>query len=192
MKQIESLFLGIIAALGALVIELFVFAVFGTASLDKNIIAENVSSLNYLLVVTVFIEEIFKYLIIIKRIEYFSIGRALILNSLLVGLGFSGVETALIYLGSAGGTIPYQSLIEIISIHIFTAGIIGYFIATRNPKKISTFAIAVVLAAFFHLSYNILALYRNDWISISIPIFLGMLLAISIFNLIVVNRKLAS
>jgi hypothetical protein len=192
MKQIESLFLGIIAALGALVAELFIFAIFGTMSLDKNIISQNVSTLNYLLVITVFVEEIFKYLIIMKRIELFSIGRILILNSFLVGLGFAVVESGLIYFKSADNLIPYQNLFEIILIHVFTAGIIGYFIATRNPKKISTFILAVSIAVFFHLVYNILAFYRNDWINISILFFLLILLFINIFNLTTVNRKLAS
>jgi hypothetical protein len=192
MKQIESLFLGIIAALGALVIELFVFAVFETTSLDKNIIAQDVSSLNYLLVIAVLVEEVLKYLIILKRIESFSIGRLLILNSFLVGLGFAGVESGLIYLRSAGGLVPYQSLTEIILVHVFTAGIIGYFIATRNPKSIATFAKAILAAVFIHLSYNILALYRNDWINIIILVFLGGLAVINILNLAIIERRLAS
>lgn len=192
MKQIESLFLGIIAALGALVVELFIFAIFGTASLDKNIIAQDVSSLNYLLVITVLVEEIFKYLIIIKRVESFSMGRILILNSFLVGLGFAGVESSLIYFRSAGGLIPYQSLAEIILIHIFTAGIIGYFIATRNPQKITTSIKAISIAVFIHLAYNIMVIYRNDQISIIILAFLGGLAAINILNLVIIERRLAS
>lgn len=192
MKQIESLFLGIIAALGALVTELIIFVIFGMASFDKNIIAQDLSSLNYLLVTAVFIEEILKYLIIQKRIESFSIGRTLILNSFLVGLGFAGVESALIYFRSAGSSIPYQSLMEIILIHIFTAGIIGYFIATRNPQKISTVLKAVSIAAFIHLSYNILVLYRNDWINIIILFFLAGLAVVNIFNIVITERRLAS
>jgi hypothetical protein len=192
MKQIESLFLGIIAALGALVVELFIFAIFGTMSLDKNIISQNVSSLNYLLVTAVFLEEIFKYLIIIKRVEFFSMGRILILNSFLVGLGFAGVESSLIYFRSAGGLIPYQSFVEIILIHIFTAGIIGYFIAARNPQKIATSIKAILIAVFIHLSYNIMVLYRNDRINIIILAFLGGLAIINIINLAIIERRLAS
>jgi RsiW-degrading membrane proteinase PrsW (M82 family) len=193
MKQIESLFLGIIAALGALFLELIVFFIFsGELDYGKGLfLEESLISSNYLIIATAFIEELFKYLIIVKRLDYFSLGRGLIFNSLLLGLGFAAVESILIFT-STGSSIPYRNLIEISILHIFTAGLAGYFVATRNPQKLATAFKAVSIATFLHLAYNFMAINRGGIINLAILLLLGTLVIFNLYNLAALNRKLAS
>jgi len=205
MKQIESLFLGILAALGALVSQSFILLIIGffirkseiSAYGQKTIGFSDTNMLPLLVVIpiAVLVEEIFKYVIIVKRVDLISYGRSLLFNSLLVGLGFAGLEAFLIYSGFGNRIISsmnVQNVIEIISIHIFTAGIIGYYVATRNPKKIATFFEAVFIAFLIHLTYNVLALYRGPFLNPFIFALLAVLFIINFSNFISINKKLAS
>ena len=72
MRQIESFFWGIIAALGALFIELLVFI--GFSAIQNSGIRLSFSQLFLLpgfVIAAAFIEESFKYLIIAKRIDLY-------------------------------------------------------------------------------------------------------------------------
>ncbi|GBE16490.1 hypothetical protein BMS3Abin15_00307 [bacterium BMS3Abin15] len=206
MRQIESLFLGIIAALGAVVLELIVlviisiFADYETALTSESLFSLNampktLSAFHYLLLTSAVIEESLKYVMIVKRVEVFSLDRKIILNSFLVGLGFALVEVVLIYgkISSGSAEFFYQNIAEIILIHVSTAGIIGYFIATRNPKKIRTFIKPVAIVVFFHLLYNLLVVYRDNYLADPLIIsLLTILVVVNIFNIMVINRRLAS
>jgi CHASE2 domain-containing sensor protein len=117
-----------------------------------------------------------------------SLEKSYIINSLLVGLGFFGVELTLILMSK---NLPgAQSLIEIAILHIGTAGLIGYFVATKNPKKITTFLLAIVFAIVFHASYNLLLLQREAIQNYSIFAILGLLILLNIANFFRISNKL--
>lgn len=190
MAQLESFFLGIIASLGALVIELVVFIGFSFfTNSTSDVTFSQLFTIPQLLVVSVFIEEIFKYIVIAKRVEMMSLGRSYLINSFFVGLGFFAIELGMI---SMTGTLPATNLlIEIAIIHIGTAGLIGYMIAVGNPRKVGTFLSAVILTAIFHVSYNLLALDRTVLTNYAIFAVLAMLIFFNVINLARINRKLA-
>ena len=190
MAQVESIFWGIIAALGALVIELVFFI---GSSIYSNPLAEISFSQFFILpqfiIVAVCIEETFKYIVISKRIDMLSLEKSYIINSLFVGLGFFGVEMALIFMSK---NMPAtQFLIEIAILHLGTAGLIGYFVATKNPKKITTFLLAIFFTITFHASYNILLLKRESIQNYLIFALLGLLVVLNIANFFRIGHKLA-
>lgn len=189
-NALESIFWGIIAALGALVVELIFFIGF---SIYVNPIAEISLSQFFVIpqyiLIAVCIEEIFKYIIIAKQIDQFSLEKSYIINSFFVGLGFLGVELALIFISN--GFPPIQSLLEIAIIHIGTTGLIGYFVATGNPKKITTFLLAMFFAIAFHASYNLLLLKREPLQNYIVFVILGLLILLNIWNFFRISRKLA-
>lgn len=190
MRQLESFFWGIIAALGALVIELIVYIGFSVSNDPTG----SVSFAQFFLIprfilIGAAIEEIFKYIIISKRIDMLSMRRSYIFNSFLVGLGFFSVELGLIMLT---GNLPQSNILgEIAILHIGTAGIIGYIIATKNPKKISTFLQAVILATLLHGTYNLLILKRTFILNYAITSLLAIIVFLNLINLIRIGRKLA-
>lgn len=190
MAQIESFFWGIIAALGALIIELIIFIAFSTSgNPTQNISFSSLFAIPQLIIIAAFIEELFKYLIIVKRVDVMSMGRTSLVNSFFVGAGFLSTELALI---SQASTLPPTNLlIEISIIHIGTAGLIGYIIATKNPNKISTLLIAIILATILHSSYNLLVLKRIPISNYAIFALLGTILFANFINLIRINSKLA-
>jgi len=190
MAQIESIFWGIIAALGALVVELVFFI---GSSIYANPLAEISFSQFFIIpqfiIVAACIEEVFKYIVISKIIDRFSFEKSYIINSLFVGLGFFGVEMALILMSK---NLPeIQFLIEIAIVHLGTAGLIGYFVATKNPKKITTFLLSIIFAIAFHASYNLLLLKREHIQNYLIFAILGILVLFNIANFFRINSKLA-
>lgn len=208
MKQLTSFFLGILAALGALVTQVF-FLLSATFFIDNGnnpdfdifslLSAGTFSSFGIfpflILPAIVLTEELFKYLVIIKRIEPFHIGNAVLINSFLVGAGFAAVELFIIYGSLSGITFadfPFQKLAEIALVHIFTSGIIGFFVALKNPTQFSTAFKAILSAFLVHLIYNILVIFPNDFSNLLTLVFLAALLIITVFNLIGVQREFAS
>lgn len=208
MKTIESFFLGILAALGALVTQAFFLLSAATfigqgSNPDFDIFSLlNTSTLSsfeifpfLILPAIVLTEELFKYLVIIKRVEPFHVGKSVVLNSFMVGFGFAVVELFIIYEnmnGLALADFPFQKLAEITLVHIFTSGIIGFFVALKNPTSFSTFLKAVSSAFFVHLIYNTMAVFQNDFSNMLIVVFLTILLIINTFNLISVEKEFAS
>lgn len=189
-NSIESFFWGIIAALGALIVELVVFIFFSSS--DNQV--ANSSFLQFFIVpqfiiIGVFIEEIFKYVVISKCVEKFSLQRSYITNSLFVGLGFFSIELGLILTTSM--IVGINLLIELAIIHIGTAGIIGYIVAIKNPKKIGSFIYAMIFATFFHGAYNFLIIDRTFILNYAIFVLLGIIILINFINLIKINNKLA-
>jgi hypothetical protein len=191
MRQIESFFWGIIAALGALVVQLVVYIGFtfyanGTAI---NVSFSQLFAIPAFIIIGVFIEESFKYLIVSKKIETFSQDRSYLTNSIFLGLGFFITELGLIFLSTT--TFQFDVLREIAIIHIGSAGLIGYIVAMKNPKKISTFLYAVLVTSFFHGAYNLLIIQRTFVTNYAIFILLTILVLLNIFNLLFINRRLA-
>ncbi len=146
MKYLESFFWGIVAALGALVLEFLITEVFQIslpASLSFAVIAAGA-------------EETLKYLAIAKRIRTLFEKKYLILASLLAGLSFAMVEVFLIYekIGAEWQKY-YPNIAGIILLHILTAGIIGYFIAAGDVKKWRVPAKTLGTAFILHLAFNL-------------------------------------
>lgn len=201
MKQIESLFLGIIAALGALVLELVVLLAISITTGSEIYLSFDVLDtvprtllIFYgFLLASVIIEESLKYLMITKKVEKFSIDRQIVLNALLVGIGFALVEIVLIYerISASTDAFFYRNILEVVLIHILTAGVMGYFVAVLNPNRIGTLIKAVSLASLVHLLYNILSTHRNSYSELFIVGLLTLLLLINIVNVLRVNKRLA-
>jgi len=190
MKQIESFFWGIIAALGALAMELIIFIAFsGSTDQVMGISFSGLFAVPQFIILGAGIEEIFKYIVISKRIEMLSLQRSYLTNSFLVGLGFFATELGIIL--TTGVTPKTNLLLEIAIVHIGTAGIIGYIVATKNPKKMSTFAYAVIFATFFHAIYNLLITDRTFVINYVIFFILAIIVVLNLVNFIRINARLA-
>jgi hypothetical protein len=190
MRQIESFFWGIIAALGALFVELLIFIVFSVKQLPiTDISFSQFFALPSFVVAAVVVEEIFKYLIIAKRIDAVSLEKSYIVNSLFVGMGFFAVEFGLIYWNGALPT--SQKILELALIHMGTCGIMGSYIALKNPRKIGTFLQAIIVASFFHAAYNFLVQQRGFFRNLIILILLAILIVLNFTNFFTLSKKLA-
>lgn len=143
MKIIKPIFLGIIAAFGALVVEIILFYI--------------IFSLNTTLMVlsAVVIEEIIKFLVIFRGLFKSQDSENIFQSSLLLGLGFALTELLLknpIEISAMPGL--YWQVAGLFLIHILTAGLMGYFLAkTKGPGVVKLSAI-ILFAACFHFAYN--------------------------------------
>jgi hypothetical protein len=197
MKYLESFFWGILAALGALLTEFIILNILQITAFSKNIMNIELffSSLPFIAIAAT-TEEIFKYIVIAKKIEDFFIERSIIFGSFLIGLSFCVVEVALIYTQIDRQSLMHfpnlRYVIEICILHLSTAGIIGYFIATSNPAKISTLIKAILCTVSIHFIFNLLALHRGYVVNYLIFILLLFLAAINILNTLRIHKKLAS
>lgn len=191
MKQVESFFWGIIAALGALILQLIIYIGFSIYPYPAiaNLSFSQLFTLPIFIVIAASIEEIFRYIIISKRIDMLSLGRSYVINSFFVGLGFFATELALTL--TAGAVPQTRILIEIAIIHIGNAGLMGYIVAIKNPKKISTLVHALLLTVFFHAAYNILILNRTFALNYVIIAILAAIVTINIVNFFRISKKLA-
>ncbi len=162
-------------------------------SASKNPAAEITFSELFLLpgfvIAAAFVEESFKYLIISKRIETYSLEKSFVVNSLFVGLGFAVAEFLLLF--SSAALPDRQILTELAIIHVGIAGIIGYLVAIKNPKKFSSFLHIVMLATILHSSYNFLVQKRDFFQNYLILLLLGFVIVANIFNILRIRRKLA-
>ena len=184
----ESFLWGIIAAFGALIVEIIVFL---GISVYKNIefSFDIFFAVPLFFLISACIEEFFKYIIISKKVESFSLEKYYIVNSMLVGLGFFGVELGFIYMSSS--LLPAWNLLtEIGILHIGTAGLIGYIVAISNPGKFSTFLSAFSAAVIFHAAYNLLAMNRESSQNYLVFALLGLLVLINIINLLRISSKI--
>lgn len=204
MRQIESFFLGIIAALGALVIESLAMGALsfsaapwstnGTSFASQLLSEGNTKRIFLILFFLAFIEELFKYLVLAKKVDQYSLGRTMILNSILVGCGFAATELFFIFKGIAPGIINFanfRNFAEIFIIHASTAGIMGYFLAIADKIMLRTFCKPVLIATIIHLFYNALLLYSNYYIAPIITVLAALLIFVNIANLLRINRHLA-
>lgn len=157
MKFIKPIFLGIIAAGGALVFELLI-----SGFLPENNFSEAALSLNIIifLIIAAAVEEFFKLLVIYKNFflpqkDSSDNGRKIIFFSLFLGLGFALAEiTFSDYSGISGDPCLYSGMLGIVFIHSFSAGLIGWLLL--KIKKASFFPLAFILftATLFHFAYN--------------------------------------
>lgn len=196
MRWIESILWGIIAAAGALFLGILISTLVPILlGPGKELSMDFSPPLNFILIASVLMEEIFKYLVIANGIEKFSYERSLIANSLLVGLGFSLVELALIYgkfPANPNPSFELKNIAGLVLIHILTAGIIGYFVAVRKTGKHITFIKAIIIAFAIHFFYNALIVWQNEFTDFLIFSFLGAITAVIALNAMNINKKLAN
>lgn len=193
MKYLESFFWGIVAALGALFLEFLVLGIYEINFPANKEITGGIffASIPFIAIVSL-IEESFKYIVIAKRIKLLFSGRPVIFASLFVGLSFSVFEIALAVGQINGGwTNQWLYLAGIIILHVSTAGIIGYLVATSNIKKIPASAKTILAASVIHFIFNFFVLNLDPSSNYMIILFLVVLVAINALNITRIDQKLA-
>lgn len=193
MKQIESFFWGIIAALGALGIEFAVLLGYSFFTEPYgNFSIQAYFSIPFVIISIAFIEELLKYLIISKRIELLSLERSFVVNSFLLGIGFALTELFFIQKYNSTGTWTIQSLAEITLLHGATGAFIGYRIAVKNHGKFRYAILTLALTTIMHGSYNLLITIQNDYVQYIITAYIILLTIMTISNLFKIKSRLAA
>lgn len=193
MKQLESFFWGILAALGAMVIELVFFLGYsffvdplGDFSVGKYYL------LPFAMLTVAAIEEIFKFIVISRRIELLSFERSYVINAALAGMGFAAAELFLIRWYGFFGSNYAHNLVQISLLHIATASFIGYRIAVKNHRKYAVVAFTVLTATLMHFIYNFLEAFQGEYFSFAATTYIAIIVCISIINLFKIKTKLAA
>lgn len=152
-RFIKSFFLGIIAALGALILELVFYLIFPEQQTQQDYY----SKITVFLFLVVAVEEALKILMVYKNSEELKKENDVFASSFFVGAGFALAELLLKDLGSKD--LFSVGNMNIVLVHIFTAGLAGYFLSKeRTPKR--SYLIKIWLLVFLvHLSYNLLVIY---------------------------------
>lgn len=187
MKLIESFLWGIPAALGALFMQIGIVAVLSilngpTGTIEPEMLMQTPQGL----LVFVLLEEIFKYIVIAKRIDSISLNMSYFSNSLVFGIGFAITEQFIRY--SAFGPIGTGDAILILgaaSVHLITSQMIGYRISSTNPMKAAVIVPTIALATGFHFLYNFLLLLL-EYSTLSIAY--GALVILAAYTLVNVYR----
>lgn len=185
-KKLQSFFLGILAAISALFLEILFLNLSDPFSpVDKNGITENFFSLDFFFFSAIAIEELLKFFLISGLL---SKRKDIVFNSFLLGLGFSSVELAFVYWNHKTGIeFEVSSIIGMLLIHISTSVIIAYSVWKNARNKIPAFLGGFIPAFIIHSLYNISSttetIYSNK-ISIAFMIFLPILA----FSLIIKSK----
>ena len=142
-----SFFEGIIAAIGALVLELAVQAGFNLPPVENAL---------FTLLIFVAIEEILKYALIHNHYLKSTAKQKIVQSALLIGLGFALTELFLKQLA-------YQKedlfpILGLISIHLLTAVIAGYFFRQNYSQNKFFIGLLLALNIILHFGYNFLLL----------------------------------
>lgn len=153
MKKLESFFWGIIAALGAYVIQFFLVRILLIVNPTEGNSYAGFFSVPAFILFAAFAEEIFKYLMLLRRIVRISSKKTFLANACLMGIGFFSVELLLILANSAMTSI--QMMVEIAVLHIGTAVLMGYFIvATKKMPSFNSIVVPLVSAIALHFLFN--------------------------------------
>lgn len=185
-NQIQSLFWGILAAGAALFVELVI-----TSFFDIDALESAGTLLVLIIALTSLTEEVFKYIVVIRSIDPISFGRSALLNSWIAGLGFSIVEILFFYQKVLSENLIFDKidLIKVGLLHIFTFGIFGYKVATKEDNKID---ISLILAlTLIHLAYNMTVQYSETIVYPAGSLILIILFLYNVFSFIAVNKRLA-
>jgi len=179
MKFIQAFIFGILAALGALVVELVISNSYSILS-GKNIELDYYSAhLTFFLIIVVLTEEIFKYLMISKLYSNPTDPQRTISTALLAGSGFAFVELLLLHFNIDLFYLD-SKLIGVFLLHLATAGMIGYcmlFKKNSSPLKILS------LAFCLHIIYNLMVIFNLDYHMIfSYLVIILLPLAISVYG----------
>lgn len=166
LEKFKMLFWGMLAALGALVLESMIL-IFAAP------LAPAASPPAWLMPTGVFIEEFFSLLLIGKLLQNSPDKNHIFSRTLFFGVGFSIPE---ILLNIADYPILSQeislSYLGLLLIHSATAGIFGYHFSAAEKFRWNTLFF-LGLAFFFHLLFNLAVIHLlSFWLIISLPLFI--------------------
>jgi len=177
MNKIKIFFYGIIAACGALFVEL-IFKSF-SENYQQSVSLENFS---FILIAFIIIEEFFKFLLIYKISLENKESNKLFFYSLIFGLGFSLLEISIIIFIGQLYENPILGLLGIFFLHILTCGIFGHFLS-KEGQRISLATKSLILSLFLHIIYNALIIYNFGYEIALIFLFFSYLFLFSIRKL---------
>ena len=174
MQILRSLFLGIIAALLALILEI-IFSF--TPGFSFKILFQQAS---WILVAVVLIEELFKLAFIWKNFSLnanVSSKLQIFFQSLFIGLGFAITEATLKFFTllpeEASNPNFYLPILCTIVIHIGISGLMGYFLVGAKKLNFWTFFQILLVSFGWHFLFNFFVIYSvSPWL---ISIFLVLL-----------------
>lgn len=182
MKLIQSFFLGILGAIGALVLEVAALAFSTPLSSTPEMISGKINSPDHFFFITIAIEEFLKFILIVRVISRTSAAKNITLNSLFLGAGFSILELASLYWNYRNGaSLEPLAVWGIMIIHISTAMIIGYF---ASKKSFPSLLFGYFASFAVHSAYNILGVSERPNQGQLIISFLGLLILLDSFLLI--------
>ncbi|MDP1884734.1 MAG: hypothetical protein Q8L10_05235 [Candidatus Moranbacteria bacterium] len=175
MRFIKFLIFGLLAASGALCAELILSNLYYAASI-KDIAADYSTGMTIFLLIVVMVEEVSKYILLVKLYSAPGSRPPKVSMALAFGLGFSLVEMLFLlsqnfpsYDAFFGFRLLGASLL-----HIATAGIIGALLLKKNIPAARIISLAFVL----HLAYNLSIIYGLGYATVySILAFSFLLLA---------------
>ncbi len=151
-KLIKPIFLGMIAAGGALVFELLFLNFFPENNFSETAFSPDII---IFLIIAAGAEEFFKLLVIYKGMFSQKNNREFLYSSLLLGLGFALSEIAFSgYFSISGDPNLYPGILGIIFIHSFSAGLIGYLLLKTRARTFSALIIILFAATLLHFAYN--------------------------------------
>lgn len=190
-NTIQSIFWGIITAGMSLIFQLVIISL----AISPQYSAENdkilLGSMLFLAIYSLS-EESFKYFIVTKKIIPLSYGKSFLFNSWMAGIGFSLVESFIIYQKNVSEKIDF-SLIDAFftaPLHILTFGTLGYFLAISEKQGLN---IKILFFNFIiHLIYNYSIIYLESYSHIITGLLITILLTVNIYGFLIVNKKLAS
>ncbi|HBI17215.1 MAG TPA: hypothetical protein DDY52_03675 [Candidatus Moranbacteria bacterium] len=190
-NTIQSLFWGIITAGMSLIFQLVIISLAISSRYSAETDKILLGSVLFLAIYSLS-EESFKYFIVTKKIINLSYGKTFLLNSWIAGIGFSLVESFIIYQKNISEKIDF-SLIDVFStapLHILTFGTLGYFLAISEKQGLN---IKILLFNFIiHLIYNYSIIYLESYSHLITGLLITILLIINIYGFLIVNKKLAS
>ncbi|HAI74485.1 MAG TPA: hypothetical protein DCS28_00405 [Candidatus Moranbacteria bacterium] len=141
-----SFFEGIIAALGALILEL-TLPFFGLPAGNTSLI---------FLFSAVLIEEIIKYAFVYNNYLKLESKEKIIRNSLLIGFGFAAAEIFLKQLSFEKTTALL--ILGVFLIHVFTTSLAGFFLSRKYKQLFFLSVLIICFNIFLHFAYNFLIL----------------------------------
>ncbi len=154
-----SFIYGIVAALGALLLQV---AVNSTLNTHNFLLADNINATAATALILLFasMEEMFKFVAVIKGLHYPPRLYSTFFHAFFVGCGFIAIEYSTIALT------PYDNAIAVPTaalgtfiIHICTPLIFAAFLVTlKHAHRLVRIAVPLIVTILLHASYNILAL----------------------------------
>lgn len=194
MTWIKSLSLGIFAAIAALVFQqlaLILWEIFFGHTYNVSWSQNLALSMSIFLPVAVLIEEIMKYIVITRQIEFYTYGRSILLHSMLMGLGFAFTEISLIAFNVGIENLLRPEIFGIFLVHMTTAGLIGYGVVANPRPTFGRIFIILFGATLVHTLYNI-GILLQDTIPLFVPFaIIGLFTFFLLISLFTVNKKLA-
>jgi len=157
MNYLKPFFYGILAALGALVLEtIFSILTFDDGDTNEKIFAISILML-FLAAAT---EEILKYVFIRKAYSEMEDKTKIIACALILGLGFSSVELfSNLFKNNSLNNLTNIYFWGVLLLHLTTSGFIGFMFLKSDKKSIGFTTIVLIVAIAIHLSYNAAVLY---------------------------------